>query len=164
MIETVEYKGKLYPQYQTTGNAAKFAIPFAKEILKGNGLDIGCNRAEWAYPDAMMIDLELDDEWSAYHLPDKEFDYIFSSHCLEHLTDWVGALDYWGEHLKSDGVMFLYLPHYAQEYWRPWNNRKHINALMPNVLEDYFVDRGYKKIFVTEGYDLNHSFYAVAEK
>ena len=34
-MEVVEYNGKLYPSYEANGNAARFAIPFAKEMLSG---------------------------------------------------------------------------------------------------------------------------------
>jgi SAM-dependent methyltransferase len=163
MMEVVEHAGKIYPKFQTNGNAARFAMPFAKEVLSGKGLDIGCNRAEWAYPGAKMIDLEIDDEWHAFNLPDEEYNYIFSSHCLEHIPDWVGALNYWGEHLKPGGVMFLYLPHYSQTYWRPWSNRKHVNILTPEFINDYFEDRGYHNILVS-GADLYNAFYGVACK
>lgn len=163
MMGVVEHAGKIYPKFQTNGNAARFAMPFAKEVLSGKGLDIGCNRAEWAYPGAKMIDLEIDDEWHAFNLPDEEYDYIFSSHCLEHIPDWVGALNYWGEHLKPGGVMFLYLPHYSQTYWRPWSNRKHVNILTPEFIHDYFEDRGYHNILVS-GADLYNAFYGVACK
>ena len=159
----VEFQGDKYPLLQTNGNASRFAIPFAKEFCEGNGLDIGCNRPDWAFPGSLPIDLDFDDEYDAYNLPDGKFDYIFSSHCLEHLPDWVGALDYWFEHLKDGGVCFLYLPHFRQQYWRPWNNRKHIHCLLPEMLHGYFTDRGYEN-FVSEGWDLNHSFYAVAYK
>jgi SAM-dependent methyltransferase len=131
--------------------------------LHGEGLDIGCNRPEWAFPGAILIDPILSGEWHAYNLPDKQYDYIFSSHCLEHLEDWVGALDYWKTRLKRGGTIFLYLPHYSQTYWRPWNNRKHVSIINSEFLRDYFVSRQYTNIFVTEGYDLNHSFYGVAE-
>jgi len=30
MIEIIEYKNKTYPKLQTEGNAAQFAIPYAK--------------------------------------------------------------------------------------------------------------------------------------
>lgn len=162
-MDFVEFDGRRYPAYEAEGNAAQFAMPFAKKWCQGEGLDIGCNRSEWAYPGAQMIDLEIEDEWSAFHLPDKKYDYIFSSHCLEHLPDWTGALNYWCTRLKDRGIMFLYLPHYSQRYWRPWNNRKHINVLTPEMLEDYFYETGWKDIQVT-GRDLNHSFYAVATK
>lgn len=164
MLNTVKNENNLYLHLQTNGNAARFAIPFAQEILSGEGLDIGCNRKEWSFPGAKMIDLEIDDEWEAFNLPEKEYDYIFSSHCLEHISDWVGALDYWTTRLKTGGIMYLYLPHYSQTYWRPWNNRKHVNILQPEYLEDYFNNRGYSKVIVTKGPDLYNAFTCVVEK
>jgi len=163
MVKTIEHNGIVYPGFQAEGNAAQFAIPFAKHLCQGEGLDIGCMKEEWAFPGATPIDLDFDDEWHAMNLPDKKYDYIFSSHCVEHVNDWVGVLDYWGEHLKEGGVMFLYLPHYSQTYWRPWNNRKHVNVMSPPILHDYFKDRGYKYRWCT-GADLNNAFYAVAVK
>lgn len=163
MIEIINYKGDSYPHFQSIGNASQFAIPFAKYFCEGSGLDIGCSKKEWSFPGSIPIDLDFDDPWDAFNLPDQKYDYIFSSHCLEHLNDWVGALDYWTEHLKDGGVMFLYLPHYDQKYWRPWNNRKHINVFIPQIIIDYMEDRGYVNILSSEK-DLNHSFIVVAEK
>ena len=112
-MKTIAHNNIVYPGFQEEGNAAQFALPFAKHLCKGDGLDIGCSKEEWAFPGAQMIDIEFDDEWHAMNLPDKKYDYIFSSHCLEHINDWAGTLDYWGQHLKPYGVMFLFLPHYA---------------------------------------------------
>jgi len=113
----------------------------------------------------MPIDPLIDKRFDAYNLPPTVVDYIFSSHCLEHLNDWVGALDYWATKIKKAGILFLYLPHPAQRYWRPWNNRKHIHSLNPYIIRSYLKDRGcWTKIFVTKGFDLNNSFYVVAEK
>jgi SAM-dependent methyltransferase len=164
MLDTVSHEGNLYLKLQTNGHAARFAIPFAKELLSGEGLDIGCNRREWAFPGATPIDLQINDQWDAYNLPDKQYDYIFSSHCLEHLPDWVGALDYWSTRLKDGGIMYLYLPDYSQTYWRPWNNRKHISVLTPTYLRDYFHARKFSKVIVTDGPDLYNSFTCVVEK
>ena len=90
-METVTFKGKEYPMFQTNGNAARFCMPFALEVCKGEGLDIGCGRKEWAFPNSIPIDITIEGEYhySATELPLKEFDYIFSSHCLEHLERWV---------------------------------------------------------------------------
>jgi hypothetical protein len=165
-LSTCEFNKIHYPKFQSEGNAAQFAIPFAKHLCIGQGYDIGCNRLDWAYPGARPIDLVFDDEWNAYSLPDNLVDYIFSSHCLEHLPNWVTALDYWLSKIKSGGVLFLYLPHYSQEYWRPWNNRKHIHALAPTVIKDYLLATNLinkEKLFIT-GEDLNNSFIVVAEK
>lgn len=162
-MNTLNYKGKNYPHFQAEGNASQFAIPFAKHFCSGVGYDIGCNRLEWAFPGAKPIDLLFDDEWDAYNLPEGSVDYIYSSHCLEHLQDWVGALDYWTSKLKRGGILFLYLPHYNQEYWRPWNNTKHIHMFSPEILRDYLTDRKYVNIFNSDR-DLNDSFMVVGEK
>lgn len=177
-MKTIEYKNKIYPAIQGEGNAAQYAIPFAKKFCQGVGYDIGCNRLEWAFPGAQAIDLLFNDGWDAYNLPEKQVDYIFSSHCLEHLPNWVDALDYWTSKLKipyqtlnkdgtvgvhNGGILFLYLPHYSQEYWRPWNNRKHLHSFVPETIIDYMTDRGYKNIFYSER-DLLNSFMVVGEK
>lgn len=167
-IETIGFKGKEYPLFQSQGNASQFAIPFAKHLCKGHGLDIGFNRQEWKFPGAFGIEPSINPDYHAMNLPNCEFDengwdYLYSSHCLEHIPNWVAVLDYWKTKLKDRGVLFLYLPHYSQEYWRPWHNKKHVNILTPEYLSDYFEASGWSKSFVS-GVDLNHSFYAVAEK
>tara|TARA_R110000823_G_C15619241_1_gene467392 strand:- start:27 stop:521 length:495 start_codon:yes stop_codon:yes gene_type:complete len=162
-IETVDFKESVYPRFQSEGNAAQFAIPYARHVCKGAGYDIGCSKKEWAFPNAIPIDISLDDEWEAHNLPEQKVDYIFSSHCLEHIDRWVDAMDCWYDVLKKGGTLFLYLPDYSQEYWRPWNNRKHINMFSPQVIKDYMADRGYKNIFVS-GIDLNNAFMAMGEK
>ncbi len=88
---------------------------------------------------------------------------IYSSHCLEHITNWVDVLEYWYKNLKDGGVLFLYLPHYDQEYWRPWNNRKHVNIFTPKIISDWMESKSFECIFYGER-DLNHSFMIVGEK
>lgn len=163
MIETIQYKGESYPSFQSEGNASQYAIPYAKKICKGFGYDIGCMKREWSFPGSTPIDLNFDDSWDANNLPERDPDYIFSSHCLEHVNDWVETMDYWYDRLVTGGVLFLYLPDYSQQYWRPWNNRKHKHAFVPEIIRDYMTDRGYKKVFVSLR-DLNNSFMAIGEK
>jgi hypothetical protein len=163
MVEIIEFKNKKYPYFQSIGNASQFAIPFAKHICSGKGYDIGCMKNEWAFPGSIPIDLNFDDDYHAKNLPENNVDYIFSSHCLEHILDWVSVMDYWYDTIKDGGVLFLYLPDYSQEYWRPWNNRKHFNILTPKIVEDYMLDKGYKNIFVS-GIDLNNSFIIFGQK
>lgn len=164
MMETIKYNNKEYPLHQAQGNAAQFAIPFAKYYCNGVGYDIGCMKKEWAFPNAIPIDKSFDDEYDALNLPLRErVDYIFSSHCLEHISNWVEVLEYWYENLKEGGVLFLYLPHYDQEYWRPWNNRKHVNIFTPEIIKDWMMNKGFKEVFWGER-DLNHSFMIVGKK
>ena len=162
-MQVVEYKKNWYPKFQTEGNASQFAIPFAKHVCSGVGYDIGCMKPEWAFPGATPIDLDFDDPWDADNLPPVQVDYIFSSHCLEHVPDWVATMDYWYDNLKKEGTLFLYLPDFSQVYWRPWNNRKHKHVFTPKIIETYMFERGYENIFVS-GIDLNNSFMAMGDK
>lgn len=167
MIHIIQHGTTTYPKFQSEGFAAKFAIPFAQQVCKGTGYDIGCNRKEWLFKDgdgmeAIPIDPLFSKAYDAYSLPEIKVDYIFSSHCLEHLDNWVKALDYWETKLHRGGTLFLYLPHYSQSYWRPWHNMKHIHAFTPDMLRDYLNDRGWRNVFVS-GADLNNSFMVMAE-
>lgn len=173
MIELITYKGKDYPALQADGFAAQYAFEFAKKFCKGSGMDVGCMKPEWMLKGSLPIDICFNDPWSAMMLPMPQgrngdgWDYIFSSHCLEHLPDYVEALDYWSTKLKKGGVLFLYLPNMDyQQYWQPENNRKHLHYISPKVMQSYFNNRTdmWGKVIVTEGYDLNGSFYCVCEK
>jgi SAM-dependent methyltransferase len=161
-INKISFKNHQYPKFQSEGYAAQFAIPYAKHVCKGMGIDVGCNRPEWAFPGASLIDPVIND-YDALNFPFNNLDYIFSSHCLEHLDDWIVVLDYWTSKLKKEGVLFLYLPHYSQVYWRPWNNRKHKHVFTPEIIKDYMEDRKYIDIFHSEK-DLNNSFMVFGEK
>lgn len=170
-IETIEFNQRAYPAFQAEGNAAQFALPFAQKLCRGVGYDIGCNRAQWSLPGSILIDPAIDPSHDACSLPALQVDYIFSSHCLEHLPNWVDALNHWYDKLKEGGVLFLYLPNMQeQEYWRPWNNRKHVHFITPGIISDYLHSKNNSRlrpkwinIFVS-GTDLNSSFYAVAQK
>ncbi len=161
-MKLINFKNNKYPEFQSKGNGAQFAIPYAKHFCKGVGVDVGCNRKEWMFPDALPVDPSINN-FDALNFPYENLDYIFSSHCLEHLNNWVSVLDYWTSKLKTEGILFLYLPSYSQEYWRPWNNKKHKNIFTPEIIKDYMEESNYKNIYAS-GVDLNNSFMIVGEK
>ena len=163
MIEKISFQGSEYPKFQSIGNASQFAIPYAKYVCLGEGYDIGCMKKEWSFPGSIPIDKSFEGGYHATNLPKKNVDYIFSSHCLEHILDWVTVMDYWYDTLKIGGVLFLYLPDYSQKYWRPWNNRKHFNIFTSEIIKDYMTDKGYINIYSSE-VDLNSSFMIFGEK
>ena len=162
-IKTIEFNGVHYPAFQAEGNASQFAIPFALQVCRGVGYDIGYGKDEWKLPGAIGIDLK--DGTDALDLPEGQMDYIYSSHCLEHVPHWVEAMDHWDSRLRIGGVLFLYLPHFSQEYWRPWHNRRHVHVLTPDIIRAYLEDSGYRsdRIFISER-DLNNSFMVMAER
>ena len=159
-MNTIEFKGDSYPRFQAEGNAAQFAIPFAKHFCFGKGYDVGFCKEEWKFPGAIGIDESLQNGFDANRLPEKGVDYIFSSHCLEHVPHWTETLEYWLSCIKPGGVLFLYLPDFSQKYWRPWHNRKHAHCFTPAIIKAFLEDHGCKNIFVS-GIDLNNSFMAV---
>lgn len=163
MTKTITYNNKTYPKFQSEGNASQFSIPYAKHFCNGIGVDVGCMKKEWAFPNSILVDISFNDGYHALNLPQKNLDYIYSSHCLEHITNWVEVLEYWHSCLKDGGVIFLYLPAYSQEYWRPWNNRKHMNIFKPKIIKDWMKHKNFKNIFCSKK-DLNNSFMIVGEK
>lgn len=162
-MELIDFCNEKYPLFQSEGNASQFAIPYALHYCKGTGYDIGFCKEEWKLPMARGIDLGMDDGYDANKLPDDVVDYIYSSHCLEHVDDWTATLEYWISKIKTGGILFLYLPDFSQKYWRPWNNRKHKHCFNPEILYHFFIDHGMKNIFKS-GVDLNNSFMIVCEK
>lgn len=162
MIQTITHHNKNYPKFQSEGNAAQFAIPYAKHVCIGRGVDVGCMKTEWSFPGSLVVDPAIN-EFDALNFPWDDLDYIFSSHCLEHIPNWVDVLLYWTQKLKSKGTLFLYLPDYSQSYWRPWSNRKHVNVFNPQIIIDFLNDNGYENIF-SSGVDLNNSFMVMGNK
>lgn len=155
-----EYDGALFPTYLKDGNALRFILPVAAHFCKGNGLDIGCGK--WPFPGATPIDITLGHD--AMALPAGEYDYIVSSHALEHLADPVGALEHWKTRLRSGGCLFLYLPDAAaMPYWRPTRNRKHLHMWSPFEMADMFGELGFIDVIRSER-DLAWSFSVVGWK
>ena len=164
MIPEIEFKGIKYPLFQALEFSAQYIFPVAKKVCTGIGYDIGCAKVEWALPGSIPIDIKFDNDFDAYCLPDKKVDYIFSSHCLEHLDSWITALEYWVEKIAPTGTLFLYLPHIDQEYWRPIHNRKHKHYLTANQIVEVLVNTNkMHKIHYSER-DINHSFVVMGEK
>ncbi len=136
------YRDKLYPEYLRNGNACQFVTPIAQQFCKGHGLDIGAGK--WPFSGAIPI--ELKDGGDAMDLPEEKFDYVFSSHCLEHLNDPIAALEHWKTRLVDGGVLFLYLPSPDMEYWRPENCRKHRHSWTPERMAEIVTALGFKNV------------------
>lgn len=154
-----EYRGDIFPAYLKTGNAMSFIAPVAKHFCKGYGVDVGAGR--WPLEGAIAVDIS--DGGDAMALPYGNFDFVFSSHCLEHLDDPIGALIHWKDKLKPSGVLFLYLPHPDMTYWLPQNNRKHRHAWQPADMAKTVADLGFIDVMHSER-DMYWSFAVVAFK
>jgi len=157
---TFIYRGETYPDYLRHGNACRFIAPAAREFCKGYGYDVGCG--DWPLAGATPIDLKRGG--NAMALPGAPLvDYVFSSHCLEHLPDPVAALEHWRSRLRRGGVLFLYLPHPDMVYWRPQNCRKHLHSWSPAQMAEIVSELGFEKVIHSER-DLAWSFSVVGRK
>ncbi len=141
-----EYKGNLYPDYLKQGNACQYIAPVALKFCQGKGLDVGSNQ----WPLAGATPIELKDGGDAMNLPEGQFDYIFSSHCLEHLQNPIAALEHWKSRIKSGGALFLYLPHPDMAYWLPQNCRKHLHSWTPEKMAQIVKDLGFINVMHSE--------------
>ena len=151
-----EYQGQLYPSYLRDGNACQFIAPFAKHFCVGNGLDVGCGK--WPLEGAIPVDLAFGGD--AMNLPAGEFDFVASSHCLEHLPNPVAALEHWKSRIRPGGVLLLYLPSEDQRYWRPENCKKHLHSWRPERMAEILRALGFVDVLHSER-DLAWSFACV---
>jgi SAM-dependent methyltransferase len=159
MSQLFEYDGVKYPDYIRNGNAMQFIAPTALQFCKGRGLDIGAGK--WPLPGARPID--KGEGFDALGLPGSEYDYIFSSHCLEHLTNPVAALEHWKTRLRLGGVLFLYLPAPEMKYWQPTRNRRHLHTWTPAQMAEMLRDLGFVDVIHGER-DLAWSFACIGFK
>jgi SAM-dependent methyltransferase len=155
-----EYLGEKYPSYLRDGNACRFIALTALQFCKGRGVDVGAGK--WPLPGAIPIDQKTPNYTPTY-LPPGPLDYVFSSHCLEHLVNPVQALEHWHSRLRSGGCVFLYLPHPDQKYWRPQHCRKHLHLFWPADVSEMLKDLGFVDVIHGER-DLAWSFAAVGFK
>lgn len=157
---TFEYQGGTFPDYLRRGNACQFIAPTALKFCQGRGFDVGCGK--WPLPGAIPVDIS--NGVDAYHLPEGDgLDYVFSSHCLEHLDDPVRAIEGWRDRLRDGGVLFLYLPHPDMRYWRPQHCRKHLHLFHPKDTAEMLSDLGFRNVMHGER-DLAWSFAVVGFK
>lgn len=161
------------------GNKIKWrAAPY----VKGLGLDIGCG--PWkvfpcsigldgaAYPstDNKGPNLVMDCRSLAL-FADGLFDYIFSSHFLEHVQDPQAVLAEWWKKIKVGGVLILYLPHkaYYPNCGQPGANPDHKHDFVPADIVRMMKQLGGWALLENEErgdetFDYEYSFFQVYKK
>lgn len=90
---------------------------FAKYFI-GRGLDIGCG--EDPLPLCDKWDLPQGDATYLSGVPNESYDFVYSSHCLEHLDDPDAAVLNWWRVLKPGGHLIIAVPDedlYEQGFW-----------------------------------------------
>jgi SAM-dependent methyltransferase len=161
-MKTLTFRDRLYPEFISRGYHSRFIMPVAEEVIGFDrlGVDVGCKKRAWAYPGSICVDSSFEDGYHARNLPFAgSLEYIFSSHCLEHVPEWRQVLKYWYSSLCDSGTLFLYLPHVDNEYWdtRFMPTNRHVNNLKPEIVEEEMKLAGFKEVFASQR-DAAYSF------
>ena len=82
---------------------------FFEKFCRGKGLDIGYG-GDKLCDNCQGWDIEDGDAGTLKGLADNSFDFVYSSHCLEHLDNADEALKNWWRVVKTGGYLILYLP------------------------------------------------------
>lgn len=83
---------------------------FFEKYCQGEGLDIGCGN-DPLVDGVYGWDLMNGDAQYLRGIENESLDFVYSSHCLEHMTDVRIALLNWFRVVKKGGYLLLYIPH-----------------------------------------------------
>ena len=111
-------------------------VRFATRYLAGDGVDIGGKPDPLAlyrelFPRITSLktwDIEDGDAQLMASAKDESYDFVFSSHCLEHLRDPREGLNNWFRILKAGGHLVITVPDedlYEQGVWPSTHNLDH---------------------------------------
>ena len=90
---------------------------FFGKYCNGLGIDIGSgddklvvdNPNDWIEVDPW--DFEQGDANYMEGVPDQKYDFVYSSHCIEHIATPEVALRHWLRILKTGGYLIVFMPH-----------------------------------------------------
>jgi SAM-dependent methyltransferase len=113
---------------------------FHEKYLTGRVIDIG-GGADVVTPNAERFDLDDGDanEILRYRAP-ASYDCVYSSHCLEHMSDPPAALAQWWALVKPGGHLVVIVPHedlYEQGNWPSLFNPDHKATFRVNGTESW---------------------------
>lgn len=102
----------IYPGESSKARDRRLRDGFFEKFCNGKGIDIGCGNDpltedcdKWDFlymsPDATYME----------GIPDNTYDFVYASHCLEHLDDPELALKNWFRITKPGGHMIVSVPH-----------------------------------------------------
>ena len=87
----------------------KFWSELEWTVLQGEGIDIGCG-PDPVKPDVRRFDMQDGDANVITRHVKERFDFVFSSHCLEHMHKPREAILEWWQLVKPGGHLFFLVP------------------------------------------------------
>lgn len=100
-------------------------------FFRGKGIDIGSGPdsiEKWAgkftgMESVRSWDLKDGDAQYLATVPDDSYDFVHSSHCLEHMREWDIALSNWTRVVKPGGFLIITIPDWVMYEHRMWPSR-----------------------------------------
>lgn len=83
--------------------------PLEREATQGRGIDIGCG-GDPVLPTCRCFDVADGDANKITQYVSEEFDFVYSSHCLEHMHQPSSAILEWWQLVKAGGYLFITVP------------------------------------------------------
>lgn len=144
---------------------------FFNRYMSGNGLDIGyagyIEGVEPILPTAIGVDLNYPGyDGKTLPFPDESQNYVYSSHCLEHILDAFLALDEWFRVLKVGGHMVIVVPHqflyekkkHIPSKWNEDHKQFYTPMWLLHMIEETFQPNTYRVRLLEDGdKDFNYS-------
>jgi SAM-dependent methyltransferase len=92
-----------------TTKAKQYWGAIEHEATRGQGIDIGCG-PDPVMPNVRRFDLEHGDaNFPSQHIKE-QFDFVYSSHCLEHMHDPRFTILDWWKLVRPGGYLFILVP------------------------------------------------------
>ena len=112
----IEYKK--YPYYFLVGNASSYCLEEAEIYCEGRGVDVG--GSIFPMKNARIIENNIEENALNIVEEDDSLDFVFSSHCMEHLTLSEQKLFFKESYrvLKPDGIFYIYMPVVNASFWK----------------------------------------------
>jgi ADP-heptose:LPS heptosyltransferase/predicted SAM-dependent methyltransferase len=166
------------PEGNEAGKIVWEIVPYTR----GRGLDLGCGPSK-AFPHFIGVDnMKATGQFGTVMKPDvvvddctrlglfgsSSMDFVFSSHMLEHIHDYIGALKEWWRLIKPNGYLVLYLPHrdFYPNIGQPGANPDHCWDFSPETIEAAMKEVGFWDMVRNENRNENreYSFFQVYQK
>lgn len=112
---------------------------FFEKYCNGKGLDIGFG-GDLVKKDATGFDFEHGDAQYLSNIRDNSYDFVYSSHTIEHLSNPDVAIKNWFRVLRPNGFLIIYAPHrdlYEKKKTLPSRfNPTHLHFFLPDRDEE----------------------------
>jgi SAM-dependent methyltransferase len=130
---------KYHPGETSKAKNRRLEEGFFDKFCKGNGLDIGFG-GDPVVEGVQGYDFEHGDAQYLNGIRNNFYDFVYSSHTIEHLDDPYLAVKNWFDKVKPGGYLIIYLPH--RDFYE--KKKELPSRFNPNHKNFFLIDRDEK--------------------